>query len=416
MYLDSKVDTVKYKNGLESILISDKNSFVTAIIVFVRVGSVDEKPSQAGLAHFLEHIMFKGSKNYPGGLMSRKVENMGGCINAVTSKEFTAYFISVQRCGVIESIKMLADAIQNPLFIQNEIDREKNVVIEEIDRHFDDPLTVLYEKYYKTIYTTSALRNSIIGTSDVVSNVSRVKICNYYKTHYIPEKMVVVVSGNFDEGSVMETINETFGKLKKHPRLKDPLVVEKVLKGNNIIECGNVELGYMLLGFIGPGAIGNDIYATELIANILGGCKSSRLYKILYREKHLVYSIDSSFMVEMGSGNICVMSIFNPKNIEEIKNEIIIQFENIAYSRISDEEVNRAKLSIQTNWKFSFETSFDIAYMYGYWCLMGNPGFVTEYLKRVKNLTASDIKEFFRRYYSHEKISSVVLLPKTSYL
>jgi zinc protease len=413
MCFNDKIKTVRYKNGLESVLISNKYSLVTTIIVFVKVGSVNEKPSQTGLSHFLEHIMFKGSKNYPGNSMSKRVENMGGYVNAVTSKEFTAYYINVQKCGVIESIRMLADTIQNPLFIQNEIDREKDVVVEEINRHFNDPMAVLYEKYYKAIYATSMLRNSIIGTSNVILNTSRIEMCNYYKVHYVPEKMVVVISGDFDRNNVMETIDETFGKFRKRVSLKDlPFVEKKTLKGNNVVECGNVELGYMLLGFVGPGVIENDIYTAELVANILGGCKSSRLYKTLYRRQHLTYSIESSFMIESCSGNICIMSVFNPKNIEEVRKEIIKQIEDIADGFIADDELNMAKLLIQTNWNLSLETSFDIAYNYGYWHLVGNPAFVVKYMKRVENLTVIDIKNFFKRYYSYEKISSVTLLPK----
>jgi zinc protease len=413
MCLNSKIETVRYRNGLESILISNTcNFFVATIIIFVRVGSVNEKPFQTGFSHFLEHIMFKGSKNYPGDLMSRRVENMGGCVNAVTSKEFTAYYINVQKCGVTESIRMLADTMQNPLFIQSEIDREKNVVVEEINRHFDDPMAVVYEKYYKTIYATSALRNSVIGTSNIVLNTSRIEMCNYHKVHYVPEKMVVVVSGDFDEDSAIKAIDETFGRFKKRASLKDSSFVEKTLKGNNVVECGNVELGYMLLGFIGPGAIENDIYTAELAANILGGYKSSRLYKTLYRERHLTYSIESSFMIESGSGNVCVMSVFDPKNIEEVRKEIVKQIENVADSFIAEDELNMAKLLMRTDWNFSLETSFDVAYNYGYWHLIGNPAFVVEYIKRVESLTVVDIKNFFKKYYSHEKVSSVTLLPK----
>jgi zinc protease len=414
MYLNSKIETIRYRNGLKSILISNKYSFVATIIIFVMVGSVNEKPFQTGLSHFLEHIMFKGSKNYPGDLMSRRVENMGGCVNAVTSKEFTAYYINVQKCGVTESIRMLADTMQNPLFIQSEIDREKNVVVEEINRHFDDPMAAIYEKYYKAIYATSVLRNSIIGTSNVVLNTSRMEMCNYHKVHYVPEKMVVVVSGDFDEDSAMKAIDETFGKFRKRARasLKGLSFAEKTLKGNNVVECGNVELGYMLLGFIGPGAIENDVYTAELAANILGGYKSSRLYKTLYRERHLTYSIESSFVIESGSGNVCVMSVFDSKNVEEVREEIVKQIENVANNFIAEDELNIAKILMQANWSFSLETSFDIAYNYGYWHLVGNPAFMVEYIKRVESLTAHDIKNFFERYYSREKISSVTLLPK----
>jgi zinc protease len=405
---------VKYENRLTSVLINDKNSLTAAAIVFVRAGSVDEKPSQSGLSHFLEHLMFKGSKNYRGDLMSRNVENMGGYINAATAKEFTMYYINIQKDGLEESIKMLADAMQNPLFPQDEIDRERKVVIEEIQRHSDNPAAVIYEKFYETIYAESALKNSIIGTSQIITNVSREEIYSYYKTHYIPAKMIVVISGNFDETAVEKLIGETFGKFEEQSTSPDPMLFEKNHDGKDIIEYGKVETGYMLTGFLGPAINEEDIYAADMAVNILGGGKSSRLYKAMYERKHLVYSTASYFMTEKGTGNICIMSVFDSKNLKKIKDEIKKQIEDIIDGGIAEEELNRAKLSIKTSWNFSLETPFDIADNIGYWHLMGSPEFVTEYIKKIESMTIGDIVGFFKKYYSPATISNIALLPSAA--
>ena len=406
---------MKYENGLTSVLINDKNSLTATAIVFIRAGSVDEKPSQAGLSHFLEHLMFKGSRDYAGDLMSRNVENMGGYINAATSKEFTMYHISIQKDGVEKSIKMLADAMQNPLFPQDEIDKERKVVIEEIQRHSDNPGAVLYEKFYETVYIRSALKNSVIGTPQIIANVSREEICDYYKTHYVPAKILVVVSGNFDEFAVEKLIGETFGKFEKRDPLPDPLLVEKVHSGKDISEYGKVAMGYMLTGFLGPVANGEDIYIADLAASVLGGGKSSRLYRSLYEKKHLVYSTDSSFTAEKGTGNICIASVFDSKNLKKIKDEIRKQIEEIIDDAITEEELSRAKLSIKTNWNFSLETPFDIADNNGYWHLVGNPEFVTKYMKKVESATVGDIGNFFKKYYSPTTASNVALLPSPAH-
>jgi predicted Zn-dependent peptidase len=406
--------TVKYENGLTSILINNKNNLVASVIVFVMVGSVNENSYQTGLSHFLEHLMFKVIKNYIGDMMTRKIENMGGYINAATTKEFTMYYINIQKDGLEESIRMLADSIQNPLFMQSEIDVEKKVVIEEIQRHFDNPISVLYEKFYETIYTKSALRNSIIGTSHIITNISYKEVYNYYRSHYIPEKMVVVVSGNFDEFSVKKLIYETFGKFKKQTKPIDPLLIEEACIGKDVVEYGEVELGYMITGFLGPSVNEEDIYVADLAVNILGGGKTSRLYRVIYEQKHLVYTIESFFVTGKGTGNIYIISTFDPKNLEDIKIEIKKQIENIISEGITEEELNRVKLLIKTDWNFSLETSFDVANMYGYWYLMGNPEFITEYIKRVENLKCINIDKFFKKYYSHKMVSNVILLPKHS--
>jgi predicted Zn-dependent peptidase len=405
---------VKYENGLTSVLINDKSSLTAAAIVFVRAGSVNEKPSQSGLSHFLEHLMFKGSKNYIGNLMNRNVENMGGYINAATSKEFTMYYINIQKDGLEESIKMLADTIQNPFFPLDEIDRERKVVIEEIQRHSDNPVAVIYEKFYETLYVESALKNSIIGIPQVVANVSREEIYGYYKTHYIPAKMIVVVSGNFNETSVEKLIGETFGKFEEQSASQDPMLFEKVHDGKDVIEYGKVETGYMLTGFLGPAINEKDIYAADTAVKILGGGKSSRLYKIMYEKKHLVYSTTSCFMTEKGTGNVCIMSVFDSKNLKKVKDEIRKQIEDIIDGGIAEEELNRAKVSIKTSWNFSLETPFDIADNIGYWHLMGNPEFVEEYIKKIESITVSDISGFFEKHYSPAAVSNIALLPSVA--
>ncbi|MDR3274473.1 MAG: insulinase family protein [Endomicrobium sp.] len=404
---------MKYENGLTLVLKNDKNSLVASVVVFVRTGSVDEKPSQAGLSHFLEHLMFKGSKNYPGDLMSRNVENIGGYINAATVKEYTMYYISIQKDGVEECIKMLADTMQNPLFPQDEVDRERKVVIEEIQRYFDNPGNVLYGKFNETIYTKSALKNSVIGKSQVIASVSCREIYDYYKTHYVPGNMVVVVSGNFNETRVKKLIGETFGQFIKRPVPPEPLLVEDIHDGKDIVEYENVEIGYMLTGFLGPDLNGEDIYVANLAADVLGGGKSSRLYRYLYEEKHLVFSIGSSFMAEKGTGNVYIMSVFNPQNMKKIKDEIKNQIQNITDNGITQEELNRAKLSLKTSFNFSLETSIDIAENLGYWYLMGNPAFAAEYMRKLDKMTAGDVNNFFKKYYLSKIVSNVALLPKS---
>jgi predicted Zn-dependent peptidase len=402
---------MKYANGLTSILINDKNSLTVAVIVFVRTGSVDEKPSQSGLSHFLEHLMFKGSKNYTGDLMSRNVENMGGYINAATAKEFTMYYINIQKNGLAESIKMLADSMQNPLFPRDEIDRERKIIIEEVQRHFDNPMAVIYEKFYETIYVKSALKNSVIGTPQVIANVSREEIYAYYRTHYIPSKMIVAISGNFDEHDTEKLIGETFGKFDKQSASPDPMLFEKAHDGKDIIECGKVETGYMLTGFLGPTINEEDIYTADTAINILGGGKSSRLYRAMYQKRHLVYSTASYFMTEKGTGNVCIMSVFDSKNLKKIKYEIKKQIEDIINGSVAEEELNRVKILIKTRWNFSLETPFDIASVNGYWHLMGNPEFVTGYMKKIESVTVDDIVDFFKKYYSPTTISNIALLP-----
>jgi predicted Zn-dependent peptidase len=402
---------VKYENGLTSLLLHNENSLCASIIVFVQVGSIDENPSQAGLSHFLEHLMFKGSKNYPGDLMSRNVENMGGYINAATANEFTMYYINIQRNGVQESIKMLADTMANPLFPLEEINMERKVVIEEIQRHLDNPGAVLSDKFYETLYTQSNLKNRILGTTDIIANISREEICDYYRTHYIPAKMFVVVAGNFDKTKVEKLISETFGKFPMQFMPKEIACLENIRVSKSIVEYGKVEVGYMYSGFLVEDIKEDSIYVADLATNILGGGKTSRLYKSLYEDKHLVYNIDCSFSTHKGTCNVWIAAVFDAKNINGLKEEIKNQIEDIIANGVTFEELNRAKLSKQTSWYFSLETPFGVAETYGYWYLMNKKEFIDDYINKIESVTVDDIKHFFEKFYSNKTFCDVALLP-----
>jgi predicted Zn-dependent peptidase len=309
---------------------------------------------------------------------------------------------------------MLADTMQNPLFPKDEIDKERKVVIEEIQRHFDNPGYVLYEKFYETIYKTSALKNSVIGTSNIISSISSEEIYEYYKMHYVPGKMLVVVSGGFDKEKVEKIIGNTFAKFEKQKVPSDPLLKKKKRTGKNITKYGKVEVGYMLSGFLASDVDDEDLYVADLATDILGGGKSSRLYKFLYEKEHLVYTIDASFSVEKGGGSICIASVFEPKNIKEIKKEIEKQIEDIIANGISEGELNRSKLLLKTDWQFSNETPYGVADKFGYWNLMGNAEFVCSYLRKLQGLTNKDVVEFFKKYYFKDAISHAALLPNKS--
>ena len=404
--------TVKLDNGITVVLIPSKNSAAASVNVFIRTGSIDEKPSQAGLSHFIEHLMFKGSKNYPGDMLSRNTENLGGYINAMTSKDFTRYYIDIQKDGVETAIRMLADAMANPLFPQDEIDRERKVVIEEIKIHLDNPGSVLFDKFCDTIFKQSAMKNSVIGFANVIASVSRDEIYGYYSTHYVPEKMVVVIAGNFDASKALKVIKETFGKIPSKPVPADPNLVEEPHAGEDLLISHDVQVAYMISSFMQGDMYSDDIYTADLASIVLGGGKSSRLYRVLKEDKQLVFSIGASSWSPKGTGVFYVYSVFDPKNLDAVKKEIALQIENIILSGVTEEELARAKAAIETGWSFGHEKPADIGHETGYWTAMGKPEYMSQYLKKIDAVTAKDIQKFFAKYYSKEKVSNIALMPK----
>jgi predicted Zn-dependent peptidase len=406
------VEKMTYENGLQTIVEKDASSPLVSVAVFVRVGAVDETPQVSGLSHFIEHLIFKGSKNFPGDTLSRNVENMGGYINAATSKEYTCYYINTQKNALEETVKMLADVTQNPNFPPEEIEKERKVVLEEIQRHFDDPQSVLYEQFTQTLYKKSAYRKDIIGTAKVIKSVTRDEILNYFKTHYIPQKTTVVVVGDVNTAKVNKLLSRTFGKLPKGKIMPDPLIAEPLHSGTTVTKKGNVEHAYMLSGFLGPDIQSPDINTADIALYILGGSRASRLYNELREKQKLVYSVSASFMSMKGTGAAYISSVYEPKNKTKVINAVRAEIDKIIKNGVTEDEVNRAKLSLKTDWNFMLETFSERAYIMGYFNVIGAFNVFENYIASIEAVTADDVKTFFKKYGASGKTFNSVLLPK----
>lgn len=406
------VKKMKFENGLTAVIKKDSSVPIVSVNIGVRVGSVNEEPSQAGLSHFIEHLLFKGSKNYEGDLMTRTVEKMGGYINAATSKEYTCFYIDIQKDGYIEAIKMLADTVANPLFPEDEITQERKVVIEEIQRHKDNPQAELFEHFMATLYKSSDYKNSVIGFRDVIANVSRDEIVKYHSTHYIPSKMVISVVGDINEKETVETIKNTLGKLEKKELPKEPVIIENFSKNDEFTTKDKVAHSYMLAGFLGPDSSSKDIYVADVALKILGDGKSSRLYRKLKEEQNLVYAISSSFFSLKGTGSAYILAVFEQDNYNKVIESIENELDLFLKDGPTQEELNRIKTNIKSDWLFDLQTFNEQANQLQYWYLQGHPEIFKDYLKNIDKVTIKDVKDFMNKYYSKEKLSKAVIFPK----
>ena len=408
------VKFMNFKNGLTAILKKDTSVPIVSVYIRVKVGSINEKPEQAGLSHFIEHLVFKGTKNYPGSTeILERVENMGGYVNAATSKEYTCFYIDIQKDGYVQAIKILSDMVTDPLFPEKEIIPERKVVIEEIQRHKDNPHSQLYEKFMNTIYKQAAYKNSVIGTEDVIANIPREEIVKYFKQYYIPSRMVIAVVGDINIKETKKVISETLGKNQNiNPNLIEPNIIEQDNNGAEITTKDNLAHTYMLAGFLGPDMNSKDVYVADVALSILGSGQSSRLNKILKEEKQLVYSISSSFMTLCGTGCAYISAIFDQDKYEQAKDTLIKELDKFTIEGPSQEELQRIKINMKADWLFDLQTVNEQASLLGYWKLFNHLEIFENYLANIEKVTIEDVKNFMKKYYSKDKLSKVVVFPK----
>ncbi len=394
-------------NNLVCLLRPSPGDGVVSVQVWVGAGSAYEDKTNAGLSHFLEHLIFKGTTKFPGEEISRLVETSGGIINAGTSKEYTVYFIDTVKESLPIAIEILADAMENAVFPQEEIEKERPVVLEEIKRSEDEPGSVLYDTLSKTLYTTSPYRERIIGSEKVISTVTRQEIINYYKKYYVPSNMIVSIAGDFELEEGKKLLEKYFGAIKtpkektpdfismpqEHFKEKQPPQTDK-----NISTPKNVAVTYSARAFLAPNSSSDQQFAADITAHILGGGASSRLYRVLREKKRLVYGISAGYYAQKGDGIFEVSMIHEPNKYQEVQQSISTEIKRLAEEGPDDDELLRAKEVIKSNWLIGTEKAHDQASLMGYWKLQNNLDILKKYTTGISSVTKDDVKNFTRDY------------------
>ncbi|MBN1621391.1 MAG: insulinase family protein [Endomicrobiales bacterium] len=406
------VRKVQLDNGLLLITKEDHSIPLVSVQVWVKVGSVYEDDSTSGLSHFLEHLVFKGTKNYDGPEISKRIETQGGILNAATSKEFTHFYIDIQKEGLEETVKILSDLVFNATFPADEVEKERPVVVEEIKRHEDNPHAVLYDSFCAQVFPVTPYKQRVLGSANVVENVTRQEIIDYYKKFYTPSNMVVSIVGDMDAKKTAKLVKDTFGK-HSGPEIKDePDLIEPEHGAEVTNKKKDVAQVYLIGGFLGPVIDSDEQFAADVASTILGGGRASRLNQKIREEMQLAYSIGATFWTQRGSGVITFSSTFNQENEERIIKEIKKEVEELRDRGPSAEELERAKQIIKSQWHFSNETFHDKASLFGYWYLQGYPRMIKTYISGIEKVRKDDIMKFIKKYYDPQGITFTLVTPE----
>jgi zinc protease len=406
------INKVKLENGLTVLMKEDHSQPLVTAQVWVKAGSVYENPKTYGLSHFLEHLIFKGTEKYPGDAISRKVETQGGAINAATSKEFTEFYIDIQKGAAEDAVRILADAMANASFPPDELERERLVVLEEMRRHEDDPGGLLYDMLEEVVYLKSPYRSRVLGSVEIIRNVSRQEIMDYYHAYYVPNNMVFALIGDFDTNKMTLLIKDTFGGMKSKPVPAEPALIEPPHAPVSSSKNKDVEHTYWVGAFLGPSIKDTkDQYTADVISTLIGGGRSSRLNRKLREEKQLVYSISASFWTMRGSGMMVFSAAIPPGKEKPAIDATLAEIELLKDKGPEENELNRVKEMAKSSWYFGLETCHGQASLASYWYLLGNPGYIDNYVKGIESVTSEDVVNFMKKYYGNG-LNQAIMLPE----
>lgn len=341
----SSISKTILPNGVR--VLSEQVPYVDSVSVgiWVRAGARDEDNRRHGMSHFLEHMLFKGTTNRSARQIADEMDSLGGHLNAFTDKEFTCYYAKVLSEHLPTALDVLSDMVLHSVFDPQEIEREKNVVIEEIKRHRDTPEDHVHDLLVETLWKGHRLGNSVIGSASVVRNLSREDLIRYMQEFYRPDALVVSAAGNVDHAQFSGAVAAAFGGLSGNR----PPRKESEVDGHALTSFVNktTEQVHFCLGAMGYAQRCREKYALAAIDSILGGGMSSRLFQEIRENRGLAYAIGSYSTSYQEAGMFAVYGGTSVGSVKEVLALIRAEIESIGRRGVTEEELTRAKNQIR---------------------------------------------------------------------
>ena len=353
-----QVDLTTLKNGLRVVTVSRPQTETVSLGIWVNTGSAYESSDINGISHFVEHMVFKGTKKRNSLQISEDIENVGGHTNAYTSRESTVFYAKMLKDDAELALDVLADFVMAPTFDSAEMVKEKEVVVQEIKQTNDDPSDIVFDYFNETAYTDQPIGRSILGTSRLVRSFSAEKLREYMSRNYAAENIVVAATGNLNHAEFVKMVEKRMGSLRAKTSF---IKAAQIYTGGEFIKKRNIEQTQVLLGFNGVDYHHELYYPVSIMSNILGGGMSSRLYQEIREKRGLVYSVYSFLNSYTESG---IFGVYAGLNQEEIKNYMPVvadEIKKIVNEKVSDKELNRVKVQFKANILMALESSSSTA-------------------------------------------------------
>ena len=376
--------------------------------VFVKTGAKNELPGEEGISHFIEHMMFKGTKKRTAKEISEEIDNVGGIINAYTGKEVTTYYVQMLSNRMNIGIDILTDMFLNSSFLEENIEKEKGVVIEEINMYEDIPEEIIHDKN-GSLVISGPQSNVILGSVESVGNLTRDKIVSYVKEQYSPENMVISIAGNFDEEDIYKQLNSGFGTIKKVEKTRIYNGSMEIKTPKTVIKKDSNQV-HLCFNTIGKSAVDPKRYEVAILANTLGGNMSSRLFQKIREDRGLAYSVYSYTSSFEEGGIITIYAGTTLKDYKEVIRLIKEEFQDIKNNGISEKELKKTKNQFLSAVTFGLESSKGrMTRMANSYLFYKEIKDLDAVLKEIEKITVEDIKKVAKEVFD-EKYYSVTVL------
>jgi len=400
-------------NGLRVITIHMADTPTVTVLVMVEAGSKYESKPISGLSHFLEHMCFKGTQKRPTAFdISRELDSIGSQYNAFTSEEYTGYYAKAASKHVSRVIDVVSDLYLNPTFPEKEIEKEKGVIVEEINMYRDLPHRHVQELFMHLLYGDQPAGWSIAGTKETVQAMKRHDFVKYRKDHYVPDATTVIIAGNFDEQKVQKEIKDRFAKIAKSKKQGKIKVKEVQSQPKITIEERPTDQAHLVLGVRGF-PISSPHTATVRVLNaVLGAGMSSRLFQKLREEMGVGYYVRSSYDAYTDHGLLTVSIGSDIKRVEEVVRAIVGELNRFKKELVSEAELEKTKEYVMGTMLLGLESSDSIAEYYGYQEILRRKlKTPQEVIGEIKKVTAKDIQKIAQKIFIDKHLNVAIVGP-----
>ena len=401
------------ENGLKVILEENRTSPVVALQIWAKVGSGDERDEEAGMCHFIEHMIFKGTEKRKVREMAREIESLGGYINAYTSYDQTVYHITIASRYSDIALDILADAVQHSTFDPSELEKEREVILEEIRMGKDNPSNRLFNQTMATLFQSHPYRRPIIGYDKTVKSIARDQMVSFFKRWYVPNRLVFIAVGDFNLNDMEDKVKKTFKEFIPSSESLPQRIEEPGQIGvRSIISHGNFKETYLQIAFPIPSATHEDTPGLDLLSHILGRGEASRLVQRIKLEKGLVNSISASSFTPRDPGLFIIGATLPAENVEKTSEAILKEVSRLGKEGVTAEELHRIKVNIESDLIYDRQTVQGEARKIGYYeIIAGDVQFEKEYMRRIRLLRSEDIQKIIEKYFKNFQLVISLLGP-----
>ncbi|MFC1728494.1 M16 family metallopeptidase [Nanoarchaeota archaeon] len=395
---------IKLKNGL-TIIIEPRKSKSVVIEACIKVGSVNENPKSAGISHFIEHMLFEGTKKYKDSkAISNEIEKLGGDINAATGNERTYYYVKVPKKHFDIALEIITQMIRFPLFENKKVIKERKIVTDEVNLITDDPKYHQFILFQKTLFEKHPARNPVYGSKKTVKGIKQKDALAYYKKFYNPNNMVLVVVG--DVKSAEKKIREKFEDFKKKEVKPSKKVEEPKQKKRLVKEKRKTMQSYMVMGYKTVPRKHKDSYTLDVIRAVLGRGQSGRLFDEIRAKLGLAYDIGIFHQTGFDFGCFSAYLSTQKSNLKKVEGLIYQEFQKL--KDINSKTLKEAKTFLEGETELDSEENLKHADNLAFWELAKDSSELKNYIKKIKKVTKDDVKRAVNKYLTKDYVMAVI--------